>query len=215
MNLIHEAVVEWLPTLAGALRQTLTLALCAFVLSLAGGALLTIARASRFGPLRRFAIGYVALFRGVPLLALLFFLYFGLTSIGLVMESFSAAVVGLSVVNAAYVAEIFRGAINSIPKGQFEAGRAVGLRSHTLAISVIVPQMISFAVPALLNQSIILIKETSVASLIAAPELMLRARELANDTFEPLEVYIFVGAMYIAIVVPMSALCRFLERRHA
>jgi polar amino acid transport system permease protein len=215
MNLIHEAVVEWLPTLAGALRQTLTLALCAFVLSLAGGALLTIARASRFGPLRRFAIGYVALFRGVPLLALLFFLYFGLTSIGLVMESFSAAVVGLSVVNAAYVAEIFRGAINSIPKGQFEAGRAVGLRSHTLAISVIVPQMISFAVPALLNQSIILIKETSVASLIAAPELMLRARELANDTFEPLEVYIFVGAMYIVIVVPMSALCRFLERRHA
>ena len=205
----------WLPLLVASALQTIELMLLAFAIGLAGGVALVAMRLSPWRWVMRLAVAYVTAIRGTPALAQLFFIYFGLAELGLVMSSYQAAVIGLGANAAAYVAEIYRAGIESIPRGQVEAARSIGMRRLQVYRYVIIPQMVTVVLPPLCNQGIVLLKETSVASLIAAPELMLRTRELVAEYYMPMELYVIAGLGYFVLAFPLAQMVRLLETRLA
>jgi len=206
-------LLECMPQLLRAAGDTVRMMAVSFVLALIIGAVLALMRAARVRAVSSIARFYISVIRGTPVLAQLFFIYFGLAEMGVVMSSYQAAIIGLAANSGAYVAEIYRAGFESTPKGQLEAGGALGLRRFQVVGLIIVPQMATVILPPLANQAIILIKETSVASLIAAPELMLRARDLASEYFMPLELYVVAGIIYFLLAFPLSVLVRVLEAR--
>lgn len=194
------------------LSLTVQLTVWTIVLSVLIGGVLAGMRMSRLAPLRWLAAGYLAVVRGTPLIAQLFVIYFGIVAI-VQVPAFTAAVVGLSVHNAAYVAEIFRSGLNSVPRGQVEAARSLGM-SRALAMRKIVgPQALKVVIPALANQSILALKETAVASFITVDELFQQAQRLAAATFQPLTFYLIVSIYYFVIIWVMTQLAGRLERR--
>ena len=149
------------------------------------------------------AKAYIFLVRGPPLLLQLFIIYYGLTSI-VTIPPFPSAVFALGFHNGAYIAEIFRGAIESIPVGQMEAARSIGM-SHSKAMRrVILPQALKRAIPPLGNQFIIALKDSSLASTIAVPELLLRGRQLGSSSFMYMEMLIIVAAYYLLLTTLLN-----------
>ena len=206
-------LADWLPQLAYAAAQSLRLMLVAFAIALVFGAVLVLMRRSGIRLLSGIAGVYITAIRGTPVLAQLFFIYFGLAEMGIVLTSWQAAIIGLGGNSAAYVAEIYRAGFESISHGQIEAARSVGLRRFQITRLVVLPQMVTVVLPPLANQAVVLIKETSVASLIAAPELMHSAKDLASEFYMPLEIYLLAGLMYLLLAFPMSVIARWLEAR--
>ena len=209
----QDHLAEWLPQLIDAAGNTLRMTALAFVLAFAAGLLLALAKLSNFRPARAFASAYIEVMRGIPALAVLFLLYFGLADFGLVIDAFPAAVIGLGLNGAAYMAEIFRAGIVSIHSGQLEAALTVGMTPLAAMRWVILPQALRVVMPPLANFGIALLKDTSVASIISAPELMLRARDLASSSFQPMEVFLLAAAIYLAMSLPVSFFTRRLETR--
>lgn len=206
-------LADWMPLLAHGALQSAKMMLIAYVIALVFGAVLMLMRRSRFRLISGIAGIYITAIRGTPVLAQLFFIYFGLAEMGLVMSSWQAAIIGLGGNSAAYVAEIYRAGIESVSRGQIEAARSMGLRRFQITRLVVLPQMVTVVLPPLANQAVVLIKETSVASLIAAPELMHEARDLAAEFYMPLELYLLAGLMYLMLAFPLSVLARHLEAR--
>lgn len=144
------------------------------------------------------ARAYIFVVRGTPLLLQLFIIYYGLTSI-ITIPPFPSAMFALGFHNGAYIAEIFRGAIESIPVGQMEAARSIGM-SHSKAMRrVILPQALKRSIPPLGNQFIIALKDSSLASTIAVPELLLKGRQLGSSSFMFMEMLIIVGIYYLLL----------------
>ncbi|MGH3358591.1 MAG: amino acid ABC transporter permease [Nocardioidaceae bacterium] len=200
------------PEFLTGLSLTVQLTIWTLVLSVLIGGVLAAMRASRVPPVRWLASVYLALVRGTPLIAQLFVIYFGIVAI-VQVPAFTAAVIGLSVHNAAYVAEIFRSGLSSVPRGQVEAARSLGM-SRTLAMRKIVgPQALKVVIPALANQSILALKETAVASFITVDELFQQAQRLAAATFQPLTYYLIVSIYYFVVIWIMTQLAARLERR--
>jgi His/Glu/Gln/Arg/opine family amino acid ABC transporter permease subunit len=193
---------------------TLQLACGALVIGLFVGLLIALARLSGSRLLRRCALFYIEIFRGTPALVQLFIIYFSLTAVGVQFSSFQAAMIGLGLNAAAYLSEIYRAGLEAVPKGQVEAAKAIGMPRLQLLRWVVLPQAIRIVLAPIGNVAISLLKDTSVASLIAAPDLMLRAQDLSSVYFMPLETYVLVGAMYFALCYPLSMAVRRLERRH-
>ncbi len=206
---------EWLPRLAEAAWVTAELSLAGFALALALGAALVAAMRSRSRVLRTAAVAFVQLMRAVPLLALLLALYFGLPAFGLTLPGFWAGVLGLGLQGAAYVAEVLRGGLDAVHKGQREAGLASGLNPLQVFAHVVLPQALRVMLPPLLNTYVSLLKDSSLCALIATDELMLAARAMASEYFLPLHIFLLVGLFYFAIAFPLSMLSRALERRLA
>src|SRR5829696_7525537 len=202
----EEHLAEWLPQLIEAAGNTLRMTAMAFVLAFIVGLLLALAKLSSIAPFRMFATGYIEVMRGIPSLAILFLIYFGLADFGLIFDAFPAAVIGFGLNGAAYMAEIIRAGILSIHGGQMEAALTVGMTSLSAMRWVILP-------PPLANFGIALLKDTSVASIISAPELMLRARDLASSSFLPMEVFLLAAAIYLVMSLPIAFLTRRLEAR--
>ena len=209
----QEHFAEWFPQLIEAAGNTLRMTVLAFILAVIVGLLLALAKLSPIAPLRWFASGYIEVLRGIPVLAVLFLIYFGLADFGIIFDAFPAAVVGLGLSGAAYMAEIFRAGIESIHRGQMEAALTVGLTPMAAMRWVILPQALRVVLPPLANFGIALLKDTSVASIISAPELMLRARDLASSSFLPLEVFLLAAAIYLVMSLPVAFLTRRLEAR--
>ena len=209
----QEHLGEWLPQLLDAAGNTLRMTALAFILAFIIGLLLALLKLSPVKPLRLFANGYIEVMRGIPALAVLFLIYFGLADFGLVFDAFPAAVLGFGLNGAAYMAEIFRAGIESIHAGQMEAALTVGMTPLAAMRWVILPQALRVVLPPLANFGIALLKDTSVASIISAPELMLRARDLASSSFLPMEVFLLAAAIYLAMSLPVSFLTRRLEAR--
>jgi len=210
---LAEYLTEWIPQLLEAAGNTLKMAALALCLAASFGLVLALARLSRTRLLAGTAAVYVELVRGAPALTLLFLIYFGLPSVGIVLPAFQAAVIGLGLNGAAYVSEIYRAGIGGIDRGQREAAQAIGMTYPKVMGYVILPQAAKIVLPPLGNYAIGLLKDTSVASLIGAPELTLRARDLSSEYFMPMEIYLVSGAMYFAMAAPLSAAVRWLERR--
>jgi His/Glu/Gln/Arg/opine family amino acid ABC transporter permease subunit len=209
----QEHLAEWLPQLIDAAGNTLRMTALAFVLAFGVGLVLALAKLSTFKPVQAFATAYIEVMRGIPALAILFLIYFGLADFGLIIDAFPAAVIGLGLNGAAYMAEIFRAGILSIHSGQLEAALTVGMTPLAAMRWVILPQALRVVMPPLANFGIALLKDTSVASIISAPELMLRARDLASSSFQPMEVFLLAAAVYLAMSLPIAFVTRRLEAR--
>lgn len=202
-----------LPRVLQGLGVTLQLTLGAGVFGVALGLLVALARISRNQGIRGAAVGYITLFRGTPLLLQLLFIFFALPLIiGIRLGPMAAGLTALSLNAAAYIAEIFRAAIESIDKGQMEAARALGM-SHELAMRrVILPQTFRRLIPPLVNELAALSKDTSLVMVIALPELLYQTKQVAGTYLRP-EVYAWAAVGYLIIVVTLSELARRLERR--
>jgi His/Glu/Gln/Arg/opine family amino acid ABC transporter permease subunit len=203
------------PELLQAAWATLRLAWSALVLGLVVGLLVALLRMNRRLWVKRAATAYVELFRGTPALVQLFILYFGLTAVGIEFSSFQAAMIGLGLNASAYLSEVYRAGIQAVPGGQREAALTIGMTRYQVMRWVILPQAVRIVLAPIGNIAIALLKDTSVASLIATPDLMLRAQDLSSVYFMPLETYLIVGAMYFVMCFPLSLLIRSLERKRS
>ncbi len=206
--------LDSLPELLEAALNTIKITCLAFLLASVLGLLLALARAAG-GVVGRVARVYIEIVRGMPALTLLFLIYFGLVPMGIVLNSFVAAVVGLGLNGAAYLAEVYRSGIGAVASGQREAAQMIGLRRPQIMRHVILPQALPTVLPPMGNYAVSLLKDTSIASLISAPELMLRARDLAGTYYLPMDYYLLVGAMYLIMAWPMMRGVRALERHFA
>ena len=198
-------LANWLYIMAGGLIVTLQLVALSGLIAIVLGAILATMFVSPIRWIRALAQLYVDIFRSIPLLALLFFLYYvlGRYTHSLGLTSFSLAVIALALNEAAYVAEVYRGGLRSVPGAQWEAGKSIGLGWWSVFMRIIVPQAPP-AMPATLNMIIQLIKNSALASLIAVNEVSMIATILVSETFKPLEVFSVLAVLYLAIVVPLT-----------
>lgn len=203
---------QWEVILQGVL-VTLSLALLAEVFGGILGLFLALMKISRSRLLRFPAQVYIDIFRGTPLLVQITIIYFTPASIGIRPESlFFAGLVALTLNSAAYVAEIFRAGIQSIDKGQMEAGRATGLTYPQTMRYIIVPQAFRRVIPPLTNEFVMLIKDTSLVSVIGLVELLRAAQEIQSQTFNS-SALTAAALIYLAICLPLIYLTNALERR--
>jgi His/Glu/Gln/Arg/opine family amino acid ABC transporter permease subunit len=200
-------------TLLQAFLVTIALALCAELLGIVLGLVLALMKIGRFKLLSAPAQIYIDVFRGTPLLVQIIFIYFATPNIGIRIESlFFAGLVALTLNSAAYVAEIFRSGIESIDKGQMEAGRASGLTYAQTMRHIIVPQAFRRVIPPLTNEFVMLIKDTSIVSVIGLEELLRSARVIQSATASATPL-VAAALFYLAICLPLIYLANGLERR--
>jgi polar amino acid transport system permease protein len=209
-EIFSDSVPELLEAALGTLRMTAF----AFIVAATLGLALAIVRLGG-GAAGRLAFLYVEIVRGMPALALLFLIYFGLAPIGIVLNSFPAAVVAFGLNGAAYLAEVYRAGIEAVDPGQREAAQMLGLQRFQIMREVTLPQAVPVVLPPMGNYLVALLKDTSIASLISAPELMLRSRDLAGTYYLPMEFYLLAGVMYLIMAWPMMFAVRRLERHFA
>lgn len=187
------------------------------VIALAGGAvfgaLLLLARISIYPALRAVASAYIYVVQGIPLLVLLFIAYFGVAFAGLDVPPLVAAGVAFTIYAAAFLGEIWRGSIEAVGKGQWEGAAALGLSWPKTMRYVIVPQAVRAAIPPTVGFFVQLVKNTALSSVIGFVELTRAGQIVANATFQPLSVYLTVGAMYFVICTCLSYMSRRLDAR--
>jgi polar amino acid transport system permease protein len=192
---------------------TIELAVLGAVFGTAIGMLVALVRVARVPLVAQYAQGYTEVFRGSPLLMQLFWIWFGLPLIGVPINGFAAAVLGLSLNAGAFCAEIFRGGILAVPRGQPEAALASGMTYLQTMRYVVLPQIVRSSLPPLIGQLISLVKDTSLASLISFQELMLMSQSIIDRTHRIFELYIGAAAVYFVICYPLSQLVRRVEKR--
>ncbi len=200
----------WVSYLWVGMIVTIKLSFFVTIISLPLAALLASLRVCPFRMARGFAAGFVDVFRSVPVLALLIFLYYGLGA--KVVSPFWLAGVGLILVEAAILSEIYRGAIQAIRSTQWDAGRSLGLGWFGILRLIVLPAATVSAVPGTVAMITVIIKDTSLASLVAVNELTLRATELVGQTFKPLQVYALLAVFYLVMLLPLTIGGAILER---
>lgn len=211
-----QLMIDSLPTLLWAgIRFTVPLTLLSFTLGLALGLLTAVARLFGPKPVASLARFYVWIIRGTPLLVQLFVIFYGLPSIGILLDAFPAALIGFTLNIGAYTSEIIRAAISSVPRGQWEAAYSTGMSWSQAMRRTILPQAARVAVPPLSNTFISLVKDTSLAAAITVPELFQSAQRIVAATYEPLILYIEAALIYLVMSSVLSALQARLETRFA
>jgi polar amino acid transport system permease protein len=160
-----------------------------------------------------FCTFFVEIIRGTPLLTQLFILYFGLPSIGIMLSPFLAALIGMGINSAAYQAEYFRGAIQSVKKEQLIAAYSLGMKQNQAIRYIVLPQMFRLVIPSWSNELIYLLKYSSMAYMIQAPEIMSQGRLIASRNFRTFEVFIVVALIYLILVLVLSKILDLMERR--
>ena len=199
----------------GAVRWTLLLSVVAFIGGSAGGVLVALARTGDFRWLRWIAAGYIKVFQGTPLLMQLFLAFFAPGIFGFSVDPWTAAALGLSLHASAFLGEIWRGSIETVPPGQSEAATALGLRYWPKMALIIAPQAVRIAIPPTVGFLVQLIKGTSLASIIGFVELTRAAQVVNNATFHPFTIFGLVALAYFVVCWPLSAYSRRMERRLA
>ncbi len=202
---------DWGPRLLDGASRTVALTVLGFVLAFAFGLLLEAMR-NAWTALRRIADAAMIVLRGVPILVVLYLLYFALPSLGIRLTAFVAGVVGLAMVHGAYLAEVFRAGLQAVPRGQREAALSIGLPAIQAFRLVIFPQAVRVVLPPLLVSLVSLLKDSSICALIAVNELTLASREIMSETFLPLHVFVLAGLFYFSLAWPASVAVRALER---
>lgn len=206
--------LESLPALAQGAMLTLQLTIVSVIIGLAIGVAMGLARVSKRGVLRYGSALYVTIFRGVPLLVTLMFLYYGMPSLGVQMTAWTVSVIALSLTNGAYVTEIIRAGIRSIDPGQMRAARSLGMSYPMAMRRIILPQAIRRVLPPITNESITLLKNTALVSTISLADLLRAGVEIMTwkaNTFSP---FAGVALMYLCMTLPMQALNTWLERKY-
>lgn len=192
---------------------TLRIALWGIFFSLLIGLFCSLVQYYKVPVIRRISNVYIELSRNTPLLVQLFFLYFGLPKLGIVISSEGCAILGLSFLGGSYMAEAFRSGLESVEKGQMEAGLSIGLSRAQIMQYVVLPQAVSVSVPAFCANIIFLIKETSVFSVVALADLMYVAKDLIGLYYKTDEALLLLVTSYLVILLPISLAASLLERK--
>lgn len=203
-----------LPLLLKGAMAALEIAVCTLLLASIGGlALAVLASFSRSWFVQLAIKCYIEWMRNVPALAHLFLIYFGLSYAGINLPGWLAAIIGLSMVGTAILADVFRVGLQSLHLGQQEAGLAVGLTQVQILRYILLPQTFRVSLPAFANYATQLLKDTSIASAIAVPEIMFLARNLVTSTFQTSLIYLAVICLYAVLILPIGLGFSRLERR--
>ncbi len=211
---IDWAIVEMaIPLLAVGTVMTLKIASVATLLGLTGGIALGLVSLGGWTWMRWLVRGYVDFIRGTPLLIQIFIVFFGLPLMGFRLGEFWAGVIALSLNSAAYIAEIVRGTVGSVEKGQTEAAKSIGMTQGKILFYILLPQSIRPMVPALTNDIITLLKNTSLLSVISVYELTRSGQAIIASHFAPLEIFALLAIYYYAIISVLSWISRVIERR--
>lgn len=202
------------------LGYTMILTLLALFFAMIIGLIFALFNVSHSKILNAVGTIYVDAIRGVPLIVLAYFIYFGVPQAikmmgiaGFKLPALQAGTIALSMNCGAYMAEIFRAGIQSIDKGQMEAARSLGLTYGTSMKNVILPQALRVMIPSIINQFIITLKDTSILAVIGYPELTNMGKTISGNTFKSLETWAIVGIMYMIVIVTLSRLAKALERK--
>ncbi|WP_258723350.1 amino acid ABC transporter permease [Cellulomonas sp. NS3] len=193
------------PIASGAITGTIPLAIVSFVIGLALALVLALMRLSRHAWAAGTARAYISLVRGTPLLVQLFLVFYGLPSVGVVIDPWPSAIAAFSINVGGYAAEVIRAAILSVPKGQWEAAYMIGMSRRLALRRIILPQAARVSVPPLSNTFISLVKDTSLASVILVTELFRNAQEIAAFSGEFMLVYLEAALVYWVICLALSA----------
>jgi len=211
---IFELFAQTYPRLLQGLWMTIELTLVSLLIAAVLGLLFGLLSVSRTTFLRGISRVYIDIIRGTPLIVQVFFIYFGIPSaLNMRLDAFIAGVIALSLNAGAYTAEIVRGGIQSIDKGQMEAARSLGL-PYTMAMRrVVLPQAIKTMIPAIVNQCIITLKDSSLVSVIGLAELTHTGRLIIANNFESLKMWIIIGVMYFIPIMILSKVSSHIERK--
>lgn len=206
-----ELIIKMLPDLIQGAFVSLAIAIFSALLGFAGGTLLGIAQSSNNKPLRWLITFYVTIIRGTPMLLQITFLYLMLPNIGINISAFATAVLAIGINSSAYVSQIIRSGIKSVPKGQIEAAYTLGINKFDLTRYIILPQALRIVIPALGNEFVTLIKDSSLASLIGVLELYKRGEIIISQTYNSISVYIATGLIYLVMTTILSVIVHKIE----
>jgi His/Glu/Gln/Arg/opine family amino acid ABC transporter permease subunit len=212
-EIIADNIADWGPRLLAGLRITLSLAAAGFSLAFAFALVIEYVRSRRKFWVSCIGRLYITIARGVPILVILYLLYFALPGASIMLPAFLAGTIGLALVYAAYLAEVFRAGLNAIPPGQREAAMASGMTPLQAFQHVLLPQAIRHTIAPLLINFVSLLKDSSICALITVPELTLASREIMAESFLPLHVFALTAALYFSLAWPASLAARAIERR--
>ena len=207
--------IESLPYVLEGIWYTLLISMGSMLIGLVIGFFLALARTSPKKIMQWPARLYISFMRGVPILVILFLLYFAMPVIGIEFTAVQAALIGFSINSAAYIAEVFRSSLASVDKGQWESSTALGLTYWQTMRRIILPQSVRIAVPSLSNVYLDLIKASSLAAMITVPEIFQKARIVGAREYDLLTLLILVALIYWAICSVMTVLQNYLEKRYA
>ena len=213
MSFDVDLVVRYGPLLLAGLWTTVYICALASLLAVAAGLAVAVLYSLPLGPVKLLCRTYVEAMRGTPILVLLFILYYGGPSIGLTLDAEPVGIIGLGIYGGGYFAEIFRAGFQSIPSGQIEAARMLGIPRRMIVARIQIPQMLTLIIPPSTNQEIILVKESALLSIITVAELTKNTTQMVNETFAVVEPYIAVAVLYWLIIEGIAFAGGALERR--
>ena len=206
-------VTKFIPFLLQAAWVTLEISVLAIVLGLILGLIAALMKISKIRPLVWLVDIYLWVVRGTPVLVQLFLVYFGLPQLGIEIGPFVSSVLALGVNAGAYIAEIYRGGILSVPKGQMEAAESLGMNYWKTMQRIVLPQAFRVSIPALGNQAISMLKDSSLASLVTVSELMMVSQRFASTNFAFIEFYIAAAVLYLVLTTLFTAVINKIEVR--
>ena len=207
-----EILIKYSSYFITGLKSTLGLSIISVLIGIVIGSLLALMKLSKHKPLKWIAAVYIEVVRGTPMITQLFIVYFGsYVLFGLDMNPFIAGIIAVSLNSGAYVAEIIRSGIQSIDKGQMEAGRSLGMTQSMTMKEIIMPQAVKNILPALCNEFITVIKETSIVSVIGVTDLMYNVNIVRGISFRPLEPLLIAAVIYIILTFGLSKAVNILE----
>jgi polar amino acid transport system permease protein len=208
-----QALLSALPLLAFAARATIFVSACGLLIGFLVGVIIAAACLSAISPIRRAGQFYVFFFRGVPLLVLLMLAYYFLPFVGIDVPPLVAAIMVLALCSGAYLGEILRGGFLGIPQGQIEATELLGFSHFDTLIHIKIPQALKMTMPSLISETIMLVKASSLVSIVGIAEITRTAQKIVAGNFMPLEVYVAAGSMYMVVNAGLFLLGHFAERR--
>ena len=215
MNLDYSVVIAKIPILLEGCWVTLQISFFALLLGMVFGIAGALCRISSNRVLNKVAFMYVWVIRGTPVMVQLFILYFGLPQLGIKLPSMVAGVLGLAINTGAYITEIIRGGIQAVDKGQMEAAISVGMNYRQAMTRIIGPQAAKICIPPLVNQFIMTLKNSSIASLVTITELFRTGEQIIYTTFRSFEVYTAVAVLYLLMNSVFMVIADRLERKMA
>jgi His/Glu/Gln/Arg/opine family amino acid ABC transporter permease subunit len=204
---------EYMPLFFAGLRATALISAVSILGALLVGIVACVLRLSRIRILAPLSVAYIEIIRSTPLLAQLYFFYFGLPNLGLRLSEYQTGILALSLNSGAYIAEILRAGVLAIPAGQIEAGAASGLGFFDRLRHIILPQAIGVTIPPLLGQAIVLVKDSALLSLISVLELTRAGQLLSSDRFMPVEGFFTTALLYLIIYHILKSLSGWWQKR--
>jgi polar amino acid transport system permease protein len=204
---------EFLPILMQGVALTIVVTIGSLILSTVLGMVWALMRVSGVRALSSISAGLINVIRGIPIIVLLFYLYFVMPDLGIALSALQAAIIGLGIAYSAYQAENFRAGIEAIDKGQIEAAQAIGMGWWLTMRRVILPQAVRIVLPPYGNIMIMMLKDSSQASTITVAELALQGKLIASSTFKNTSVFTLVALMYLTMSIPLILLVRHFEKK--